>query len=441
MFSNRDLKKLLVPLVIEQALVMMVGIADTMMVSYAGEAAISGVSLVDMVNNLIIFVLAAIATGGAVIVSQYLGNKNKEKANHSASQLITLSVIIATAIMLICVFFSDILLGLLFGSVSPDVMSSSITYFVICSFSLPFLGLYNASAALFRSMNKTNVTMYVSLLMNLINIVGNAVGIFVFHAGVVGVAIPTLISRIVVGLLMFYFTLNKKNQIFVQLKQVFSWNKELVQRILAIAVPNGIENGLFYLGKVMVTSIIALFGTSQIAANGVSNSINQIVPIVVNAINLGIVTVVGRCVGANEYEQADFYIKKLMKVSYIATAILNVVVFLALPFIFNFYSLSPEVERMCYVLVIWHNIMAMVLHPTSFVLANGIRAAGDVKYTMYSGIFSMIVFRLGAAFLFGIVLGLGIYGVWIAMGLDWFSRSLLFINRYRSSKWEEYKAI
>ncbi|EFT95182.1 MATE family efflux transporter [Enterococcus faecalis] len=429
------------PLVIEQALVMMVGIADTMMVSYAGEAAISGVSLVDMVNNLIIFVLAAIATGGAVIVSQYLGNKNKEKANHSASQLITLSVIIATAIMLICVFFSDILLGLLFGSVSPDVMSSSITYFVICSFSLPFLGLYNASAALFRSMNKTNVTMYVSLLMNLINIVGNAVGIFVFHAGVVGVAIPTLISRIVVGLLMFYFTLNKKNQIFVQLKQVFSWNKELVQRILAIAVPNGIENGLFYLGKVMVTSIIALFGTSQIAANGVSNSINQIVPIVVNAINLGIVTVVGRCVGANEYEQADFYIKKLMKVSYIATAILNVVVFLALPFIFNFYSLSPEVERMCYVLVIWHNIMAMVLHPTSFVLANGIRAAGDVKYTMYSGIFSMIVFRLGAAFLFGIVLGLGIYGVWIAMGLDWFSRSLLFINRYRSSKWEEYKAI
>ncbi|EIQ7148359.1 MATE family efflux transporter [Enterococcus faecalis] len=429
------------PLVIEQALVMMVGIADTMMVSYAGEAAISGVSLVDMVNNLIIFVLAAIATGGAVIVSQYLGNKNKEKANQSASQLITLSVIIATAIMLICVFLSDILLGLLFGSVSPDVMSSSITYFVICSFSLPFLGLYNASAALFRSMNKTSVTMYVSLLMNLINIVGNAIGIFVFHAGVVGVAVPTLISRIVVGLLMFYFTLNKKNQIFVQLKQVFSWNKELVQRILAIAVPNGIENGLFYLGKVMVTSIIALFGTSQIAANGISNSINQIVPIVVNAINLGIVTVVGRCVGANEYEQADFYIKKLMKVSYIATGVLNIVVFLALPFIFNFYSLSPEVERMCYVLVIWHNIMAMVLHPTSFVLANGIRAAGDVKYTMYSGIFSMIVFRLGAAFLFGIVLGLGIYGVWIAMGLDWFSRSLLFINRYRSSKWEEYKAI
>ncbi|MBO0458132.1 MATE family efflux transporter [Enterococcus hulanensis] len=441
MFTNKDLKKLLVPLVIEQALVMMVGIADTMMVSYAGEAAISGVSLVDMVNNLIMFVLTAIATGGAVIVSQYLGNKDRNKTNYSASQLITLSVIIATVIMLICVIFSKLLLRILFGSVSTEVMHSSVTYFVICSFSLPFLGLYNASAALFRSMSKTNVTMYVSLLMNLINVVGNAIGIFVFEAGVVGVAVPTLISRIVVGVVMFYFTLNRKNQIYVQIKQVFSWNIDLVKRILAIAVPNGIENGLFYLGKVVVTSIIALFGTTQIAANGVSNSINQIVPIVVNAINLGIVTVVGRCVGANEYEQADYYIKKLMKISYIATAVLNIVVFLALPIIFNFYSLSPEVEKMCYVLVIWHNIMAMLLHPTSFVLANGIRAAGDVKYTMYSGIFSMVVFRLGAAILFGIVLNYGIYGVWIAMGLDWLSRSLLFLNRYRSNKWEEFKAI
>jgi len=441
MFSNKDLKKLLIPLVVEQILVMVVGIADTMMISYAGEAAISGVSLVDMVNNLLIFLLAAIATGGAVVVSQYFGNKDHTRANYSASQLVTLSVLIATGIMFICVVFSDELLGLLFGSVSAEVMESAVTYFVICSFSLPFLGLYNSSAALFRSMNKTHVTMYVSLLMNLINVVGNAIGVFVLHAGVVGVAVPTLISRVVVGLLMFYFTLNKKNQIFVRLKQVFSWNTDLVKRILAIAVPNGIENGLFYLGKVMVTSIIALFGTTQIAANGVSNSINQIVPVVVNAVNLGIVTVVGRCVGANEYDQADYYIKKLMKVSYAATAVLNVIVFLALPLIFKFYSLSPDVERMCYILIISHNFMALLLHPTSFVLANGIRAAGDVTFTMYAGIFSMIFFRLGAAVLFGIVLNFGIFGVWMAMGFDWLCRSTLFLYRYRSSKWAEYKAI
>lgn len=432
---------LLVPLVIEQVLVMMVGIADTMMISYAGEAAISGVSLVDMVNNLIIFVLAAIATGGAVVVSQYLGKKNKEQANYSASQLVTLSFLIATAIMIICLVFYRPLLGLLFGAVSVDVMNASITYFLICSFSLPFLGIYNASAAIFRSMNKTKVTMYVSLLMNLINIFGNAIGVFVLRAGVAGVAVPTLISRVVVGLLMLYLALNKKNQITVQLKQVFSWNLELVKRILAIAVPNGVENGLFYFGKVVVTSMIAMFGTTQIAANGVSNSINQIVPVVVNAVNLGIVTVVGRCVGAGEYGQADYYIKKLMKISYIATGILNVIVLAALPLIFNFYSLSPEVESMCYILVISHNLLALLLHPTSFVMANGIRAAGDVKYTMYTGIASMIVFRLGGAFLFGIVFNLGIYGVWVAMGLDWLCRSVSFTYRYWSARWKEYKVV
>lgn len=441
MFSNTDLKRLIVPLVVEQILVMLVGMADTMMVSYAGEAAISGVSLVNMVNTLIIYVLAAIATGGAVIVSQYIGSKNTEKANYSASQLITISFIIATVTMILSVLFSRGLLSLLFGSVEIDVMDAAVKYFVICSLSLPFLGIYNSAAALFRSMNKTNVTMYVSLFMNVVNIIGNAIGIFVLHAGVAGVAVPTLISRALSGVIMMYLALNQKNQIHVKLKEMFSWNKMIMKRILAIAVPNGIENGLFHLGKVIVTSIIAVFGTVHIASNGVSNSINQIVPIVVNAVNLAIVTVVGQCVGSNDYEQAKGYIKKMMKISYIATGVLNVIVLLALPFIFSLYSLSPEVEKMSYILVIWHNIMALILHPTSFVMANAIRAAGDVKFTMYTGIGSMIIFRLGAAYLFGIVFNMGIYGVWIAMGADWLARSVAFMYRYYSGKWQEYRAI
>lgn len=441
MFTNKALKQLIIPLVIEQVLLMLVGIADTMMVSYAGEVAISGVSLVDMINNLIIFVLAAVATGGAVIVSQYIGHKDHERANLASSQLIMIAAIISFLIMVLCLIFARPLLHLLFGSITTEVMDAAVLYFIISALSFPFLGIYNASSALYRSMRKTNVTMYVSLFMNVLNIIGNAIGIFVFHAGVAGVAIPTLISRAVAGILMSWLATRKTNEVFVVVKEVFSWHKEIVARILRIAIPNGIENGLFHFGKVLVTSIIALFGTSHIAANGIANSIDQIAIIVVNGVNLAIVTVVGQCVGANDYTQAKMYIKKLMKISYIATGLLNIVVFVSLPFLFNLYTMSDEVEHLVYILVIMHNLLAFALHPTSFVLANGIRAAGDAKFTMYAGIFSMIIFRLGGAALFGIIFNLGVIGVWIAMGLDWLCRSIFFLYRFHGDKWKLHCAI
>ena len=441
MFSNNALKKLIWPLIIEQVLIMIVGMADTMMVSYAGEAAISGVGLVDMINNLIITVLAAVATGGAVIVSQYIGSQDKEKAHFASGQLMAITAIISTVIMILCLLFHKGLLNLFFGSIESNVMEACITYFLITALSFPFLGIYNSSSALFRSIEKTKVTMYVSLLMNVINIVGNYIGVMILHAGVAGVAIPTLISRVVASVVMFVLSMNQKNAVYVKMKNIFSWNTVMIRKILQIAVPNGIENGLFTLGRVLVTSIVAMFGTSQIAANSVAGSIDQIAIVVVNAINLGIVTVVGQCVGANDYNQASYYIKKLMRISYIVTAIIGGIVIVILPFILNLYTLSEEARNLTYILVIIHNVMAFALHPTSFVLPNGLRAAGDVKYSMFVGIGSMIVFRLGAAVLFGIILNLGVIGVWIAMGSDWLCRSVFFMIRYLNGKWKEFKII
>lgn len=441
LFSNQSLKKLIWPLIVEQILIMVVGMADTMMVSYAGEAAISGVGLVDMVNNLIITVLAAIATGGAVIVSQYIGSQNKKKANFASSQLMTITVILSTFIMIFCLIFHKVILSLFFGSIEADVMKACITYFLITAVSFPFLGIYNSSSALFRSIEKTKVTMYVSLLMNAINIIGNYIGVIILGAGVAGVAVPTLISRVVAAFIMFVLSLHHKNTVYVKIKDIFTWDNDMIKRILHIAVPNGIENGLFTLGRVLVTSIVALFGTSQIAANSVAGSIDQIAIVVVNAINLGIVTVVGQCVGANDYDQASYYIKKLMKISYIITAAIGGLVIAILPWILDLYTLSTEARHFTYILVIMHNIMAFALHPTSFVLPNGLRAAGDVKYSMYVGIGSMLVFRLGAAFLFGIVFNLGIIGVWIAMGSDWLCRSICFMMRFSKGKWQEFKIV
>lgn len=441
MFTNESLKKLILPLVVEQILVMAVGVADTVMVSYAGEVAISGVGLVDMLNNLIITVLAAIAAGGTVIVSQYIGNHDTKNANHAASQLLTITCIISFVIMGFCLVFHKGLLSLFFGAIEADVMQAAITYFLISAISFPFLGIYNSASALFRSMEKTKTTMYVSIMMNIINVVGNYIGVFILHAGVAGVAVPTLVSRIFAAIVMYILSLNKGNTVYITMQNVFSWDSDMMQRILKIAVPNGVENGLFTLGRVLVTSIVALFGTSQIAANSVAGSIDQIAIVVVNAINLAIVVVVGQCVGANEYEQAKYYIQKLMKISYIITGLISIIVIALLPFILNLYSLSLEARNLTYMLVIMHNVMATVLHPTAFVLPNGLRAAGDVKFSLIVGIASMIVFRLGTAYVFGILLNLGIIGVWIAMGSDWLCRSILFVIRYFSGKWKEFKVI
>ena len=441
LFSDRDLKKLLCPLVIEQVLVMLVGMVDTVMVSSVGEAAVSGVALVDMVNYLVITILTALTTGGAVILSQYLGNGQPDKGSLSAGQLMTISALFSSCIALVCVLFQRPILSLFFGAVELDVMNAALTYFFVTACSFPFLGIYNAAAAQFRAMGRTNVTMYVSMMMNAINIAGDLTGVFLLKAGVLGVAVPTLISRATAAIVLSALAFRPGNQVRLSWRNIFTWNSEDVRCILRIAVPGGVENGLFALGKVLVTSIVSHFGTVQIAANGVANSIDQIAIMVVNAVNLAVITVVGQCVGAREYDQAEYYTNRLMKISYIFTAALGVIVCAALPLILQLYDLEPDTLRLAALLIVIHNVLAAVLHPTSFNLANSLRAAGDAQYTMYVGVGCMLVFRLGSALLFGSLLGWGIIGVWIAMGMDWFARSVCFTVRYHKKGWQNQRAI
>ena len=441
LFSNKDLKKLLIPLVIEQILVMLVGMVDTVMVSSVGEAAVSGVALVDMVNYLVITVLTALTTGGAVVLSQYLGSGRPDQAERSAGQLMLVSALFSTGVALVCVLLRQGILKLFFGAVEPDVMDAALTYFLITACSFPFLGIYNAAAAQFRAMGRTNMTMYVSLMMNTINIIGDFIGVSLLHAGVPGVAVPTLISRAVAALVMAALAFGPRNQVRLRWGHILAWDGMSTRRILRVAVPGGVENGLFALGKVLVTSIVSNFGTVQIAANGVANSIDQISIIVVSSVNLAIITVVGQCMGAQDPGQAEHYTKKLMKISYISTGILGAIVCFGLPVVLKFYNLEPETLHLAAILIIMHNVLAFALHPTSFNLANSLRAAGDVQFTMYVGVASMVVFRLGTAFLFGVVFHLGVLGVWVAMGMDWLARSVCFAWRWHKKAWQECNVI
>ena len=436
LFSKKDLRKLIIPLILEQTLAITVGMADTMMISSAGEAAVSGVSLVDMFNNLIISVLAALATGGAVVTSQCIGAGRREEACRSARQLVFTEAAIKIGISVLVLLFHRQILGLFFGQIEADVMQNAIIYLIISVFSFPLLAVYDSCAALYRSMGNAQITLKISLLMNVINVVGNAIGVYVLKLGVAGVAIPSLVSRGVAGVVLFTLLHNPDNLVFLT-REKFKVDATIVKRILFIGIPSGIENGIFQLGRVLVVSIIAAFGTSQIAANGVANSLDSMGCIVGQAMSLAMITVIGRCVGAGEEGQVRYYTKKLLGETYFYTAVINSIILLLLPRILQIYGLGEETTRLSYILVMIHDGMAIFLWPASFVLPNMLRACNDVKYTMVVSIFSMITFRIGFSYVFGVHMGWMAVGVWAAMVIDWVFRVLCFVGRYLAGTWRK----
>ncbi len=434
LFSKQDLRKLIIPLILEQALAITVGMADTMMISSVGEAAVSGVSLVDMFNNLVFSVLAALATGGAVVTSQYLGAGRPEKACRSARQLIYTAGLIAIVVTVLSVLFHRPVLSLLFGSIEADVMQNAIIYMVISALSFPMLAVYNAAAALFRSMGNSQITLKVSILMNLVNIAGNAICIFGLHMGVAGVAVPTLVSRTMAGIILYILLRRPENVIRIE-RGRFHFDFEEVKRILYIGIPSGIENGIFQLGRVLVVSIIAGFGTVQIAANGVANSLDAMGCIAGQAMNLAMIAVIGRCVGAKDEKQIRYYTKKIMGMTYLFMVITNVIILTFLSPILSLYGLGEETTKLAWTLVMIHDGVAMLLWPISFTLPNMLRACNDVRYTMVISIFSMITFRIGFSYILGVQMNLMAVGVWIAMVADWIFRVICFLVRYARGKW------
>lgn len=443
-FSNHDLKILIVPLFLEQFLEVLVGVSDTFMVSYAGEAAVSGVSLVNMFNTVFIFLFSALAAGGAVVVSQYIGSRDEKNGDLSAGQLIMIAAVFSAAVTVFSLALNRQILRLLFGEVDPDVMEACVTYLQISAYSYPAIAIYNAGAAVCRSMGKTGVTMNISLAANGINIAGNAVGVFVLHAGVAGVAYPSLIARTFSAVIVLFLCFRKKrfpHGVRLAWNTIFRWESSMVKRILGIAVPNGIENGLFQLTKVALSSITALFGTVQIAANGVAQSFWSVAALMGTALGLAFVTVIGQCMGAGDTEAAEYYMKKLLRITLLASILWNILILAVTPHVLKGYALSDETADLVAVLVIIHNIFNALFYPLSGALANGLRAAGDVRYTMYVSVFSTIGCRVVFSILFGIFLDLGVIGIAFAMCLDWMIRAMFFWIRFRRGKWKEFRVI
>lgn len=441
MFTNKDLRNLIIPLFIEQFLLMFVGIADTFVVSFSSEADVSGVSLVTSFNTVLIFLFTALSSGGAVIISQYIGSRNEKAASRSAGQLLMISAVISAAMAALILVFHTQLLRLLFGKIEADVMAACESYLWITTLSLPFLAIYDAGAALCRSIGKTNVTMNVSIAANVINVAGNCVGVFALDLGAAGVAWPSLISRALSAAAVTAYCFHKKNPVRYRLRDVLAWDGDLLSKVMGIALPNGVENGVHQLVKVALSSMVALFGTYQIAANGVAQSIWSLASIMGLAMAPVYTTVIGQCIGARDIDAANFYFKKLNRITLVLSVLWNALIFAITPLIVRYSAISPEAKELVIWLVLINNIFNGLAYPFAGSLGNGLRAAGDVKFTMIVSITLTIAARLFFSALFGLWLGWGVIGVAIGMSIDLVFRGAIFLWRLKSQKWTQFRLI
>lgn len=434
-FTKADLRRLIVPLVIEQLLSITVGLSDSLMVSQVGEAAISAVSLVDTVNVLLVNAFASLATGGAVITGQYLGRREVGKAGHSAQQLLLFMAEVSLAVMVLFYLGKGFVLNVVFGQVEADVAAYANTYYMIVEASIPFLALYSAGAALFRVMGNSGTSMWVSTAMNAINVVGNGLLIFVFHRGVEGVAIPTLVSRIFAAAAM--LVLLRRPNLPIQVEQfTFRHDRFVVKNILHFGVPNGIEGSMFQLGKILLLSTVSVLGTASVAANAIGNTLASFQVVPGTALGLAIVTVVSRCVGASEYDRARYYTKKMMRTAYLYTVLVIALILACLPLILKLYNVSDQAREWATQILWMHGLCGILIWPLAFTLPQALRAAGDTRFTMVASTVSMWTLRVGLGVLLGRYWGFGVLGIWMAMFADWALRAALFVPRFHGHKWE-----
>ncbi|MGM9619781.1 MAG: MATE family efflux transporter [Oscillospiraceae bacterium] len=435
-FSPEELRRLVIPLVAEQLLAIAVGLADSIMVAGVSNAAVSAVSLVDSVSNLMIFIFSAFAAGGAVAAGQYLGRRDEAKARCAAEQLVVLLGAFALAIMALMYLGKSFVLHRVFGKIEADVMLATDQYYSVVMASIPFLALYNAGAALMRTMQRSDVTFRVSLLMNAVNLGGNALLIFGLHMGVLGAAIPTLVSRALAAVMILNLFRDKDLPLHLRGLPHYRFNWPMVRNILSIAVPSGLENGMFHFGRLILTSLISTFGTASIMANAIGNTIGNFHIFASAAIGLGLTTVASRCVGAGDYAAARKYTRVLLKWCFIAQGVINIVLILATPLVLWAYHAEGEAAYLAAMVMTIHGMGSILIYPTAFPLANTLRSAGDARFTMLVTMVTMWLCRVLLGYVFSVPMGLGVIGVYVAHMLDWVARSACFILRYRGTRWQ-----
>ena len=441
LFSNKMLKSILVPVILEQLLNSFMGTADTMMVSNVGSAAISAVSLVDSINVLLIQAFSALAAGGTIICAQYMGQRNYERANKSARQVLFIILSISAAVTILCLLFKDPLLHFIFGKVDADVMEASSVYFLFSAASYPFIALYDSGASIFRAQENTKGPLIISVISNVMNIVGNAILIWGFHMGVAGAAIATLVSRIFCAVVVLWQLRKDRQPIVVRDYLKIRPDRKLIGRILGLGIPSGIENSMFQLGKLAIQSTVSTLGTTAIAAQAMTNNLEMLNGTAAMGVGIGLMTIVGECIGAGREDEAVYYVKKLSCVAEMIIIGCCLLVFALTKPITMLGGMEPESARMCFQMMAWITVVKPLVWVASFIPAYGMRAAGDVRFSMITSCVSMWVFRFCLCVFLIRVMGMGPLAVWFGMFTDWTIRGIVFIWRFHSRKWLRHKVV
>ena len=418
------------------------GAADTVMVSSVGEFAMSGVNIIDNINNFLVIAFIALSTGGAVVCSQYIGRQDHKSAALASKQLVLIVFVISLLITGIALLFRGPIIRIIYSSLEDDVMNAAMTYFLITALSYPLLALYNACAALYRSVGNTQVPMRIAVMVNVMNVGGNAYFIFGLHIGVAGVALSTLITRAVAALILLVMLI-RNQRIPVSLSGLFQVRlvPSMIKRILNIGIPTGLENSMFQFGRLLTQRIFPIFGTSIIAANAVTSVLNSFSFMPGNAYSIAILTIVGQCLGAGDIRAARYFTVKLMKITWITIFFLAGFILITRAQLIGLFNLSSEARDAAMLFLNIHCISMVVGWSFSFALPNALRAAGDARFIMIVGTVSMWTVRVCAAYFFTFVLGIGPAGVWLAMGSDFLVRGTCFILRWRSGRWQNKKVI
>lgn len=435
LFSKRKIWKLILPLIVEQVLIVLVGIVDTLMVSGLGEAAISGIALVTTYGNLVNAVITSLATGGAVVVSQMLGRNERENAGEVAWLTGIFVLMLSMICMIIGLFCKDFLLILLYGEVEEKVLYYGREYLIYIAISFPMLAVYAVGAAVCRSENKTATTMVISIVSNAVNIAGNIILIYGFHMGAGGAGLATMMSRLVAAVLVMIPLFHPGNEICL-LQKGNPLGKGFAAKIWHVSLPTGVENVINQLGRIVIQRIVAVFGTVGIAANSVTNTISLFADMFGLAIGLGILTIVGNAYGAGRYEELRAYLKYLRKMTMMIMAPTSMILLLFLQPIVGWFHLSPEAEEITITVLRYYYVIIIIAWFPSWVLPNGLRAADDVNYTMAVSLGSLVMIRLFMSYLFAVVMHFGVVGVWMAMMVDWGVRGLFYELRLFSRRWK-----
>ena len=435
-FSNKQLIQLIWPLILEQFLSLAVGLADSIMVAQVGDAAVSGVSLVDSVSILMVYIFSAMAAGGAAVCGQYIGRSGYDDARSAGQHLMLLLLAVSVAIMAFMYLFQGVIIHQLFGKIDADVMAATQTYYSIVMAAIPGIALYNGGTALFRAMERTDMTLKISILMNVINVGGNALLIFGLGCGVEGVAIPTLVSRWAAAGVIVVLLFNRKYLLHLSGLKNFRFRKQILRNIISIGIPGGVENGMFQFGKIVLYSFISTMGTASITANAIGGTLSTLNVMPGMAVNLAITTVISECIGAGAFDKARYYFRKLIIWTYGMTAVWVTFLLLMLPLILRIYDVDPEASALAYQIEMLHGISTALIWIPSFVTPTFLRSAGDATFTMIVSVASMWIGRVLGAFVLGGYFGLGVIGVWIAHTIiDWLARAIFFNVRYWKGKW------